>query len=79
MINERLKKNVYDQKLVSSYFWRTYNGAEIEILEEENGKLSAFELKANNKITGIPPSWVQDYPEATLKVVNIENWTDFLL
>jgi hypothetical protein len=65
--------------LVRSYFWRTYNGTEIDIIEEENGKLTAIELKANNKITGVPPSWVQDYPEASFQVANMENWTDFLM
>ena len=78
VINERMKNNSYDQKLVRSYFWRTYNGTEIDIIEEENGKLTAIELKANNKITGVPPSWVQDYPEASFQVANMENWTDFL-
>ncbi len=52
MINERLKKNVYDKKLVSSYFWRTYNGAEIEIVAEENGKLSAFEFESKQQNHG---------------------------
>ena len=79
VINERMKNNSYDQKLVRSYFWRTYNGTEIDIIEEENGKLTAIELKANNKITGVPPSWVQDYPEASFQVANMENWTDFLM
>jgi len=79
VINERMKNNIYDKKLVRSYFWRTYNGTEIDIVEEENGKLSAFELKANNKITGIPPSWMQDYPDSSFQVINLENWTDFLL
>ena len=41
VINERKKNNSYDQKLVRSYFWRTYNGTEIDIIEEENGKLTA--------------------------------------
>jgi uncharacterized protein len=79
VINERMKNNVYDQKLIRSYFWRTYNGTEIDIVEEENGRLSAFELKANNKITGVPPSWLHDYPEASFQVINMENWMDFLL
>ena len=79
VINERLKNNVYGQKLVRSYFWRTYNGTEIDIIEEENGNLTAFELKANNKITTAPPSWVKDYPESFFQVVNMDNWTEFLL
>jgi len=37
MIAERLKRNAYEGKLVASYFWRTYDGNEIDYLEESGG------------------------------------------
>lgn len=52
MIAERMKKNEYEQKLISSYFWRTYDGNEIDYLEEANQQTQGFEFKLNyNKTT----------------------------
>lgn len=45
MIAERMKKNSYEQKLVSSYFWRTYDGNEIDYIEEINQEKKGYEFK----------------------------------
>ncbi|MDR1987234.1 MAG: DUF4143 domain-containing protein [Candidatus Peribacteria bacterium] len=42
---ERLKKNAYFQNYVNSYFWRNYNQAEIDYIEEKSNMLNAFEIK----------------------------------
>jgi len=46
MIAERIKKNSYGQKLVTSYFWRTYDGSEIDYIEEANQGMEGFEFKS---------------------------------
>lgn len=52
MIAERMKKNSYRQKLVSPYFWRTYDGNEIDYIEEANQKTQGYEFKLkHNKAT----------------------------
>ncbi len=45
MIAERMKMNEYRRSLSSSYFWRTYDGSEIDYLEETNQTLQGFEFK----------------------------------
>ncbi|PIY68973.1 ATPase [Candidatus Roizmanbacteria bacterium CG_4_10_14_0_8_um_filter_39_9] len=45
MIAERMKKNSYEQKLVSSYFWRTYDGNEIDYIEEINQEKKGYEFR----------------------------------
>lgn len=45
MIAERLKRNAYEGKLVTSYFWRTYDGNEIDYLEESGGGAQGYEFK----------------------------------
>jgi predicted AAA+ superfamily ATPase len=45
MIAERLKRNAYEGKLVTSYFWRTYDGNGIDYLEESGGQVQGYEFK----------------------------------
>ncbi len=45
MICERLKINSYSEMLATSYFWRTYDGNEIDYLEEINQKIYGYEFK----------------------------------
>lgn len=44
-ISERIKYNHYNSRFVNLYFWRTYDGAEIDLVEERNGNYAAFEFK----------------------------------
>ena len=45
-IVERMKYNQSKSPLLPQlYFWRSYEGQEIDLIEERNGKLSAFEMK----------------------------------
>ncbi|MBI5401036.1 MAG: ATP-binding protein [Candidatus Yonathbacteria bacterium] len=44
-IAEKLKGNVTNSRLVTSYFWRAYGGEEIDYIEEKEGSLSAYECK----------------------------------
>ena len=45
VLAERLKWLHYRQTLASLYFWRTYTGAEIDIVEEREGGIYAYECK----------------------------------
>ena len=45
VLAERLKWLHSHQTLASAYFWRTYTGAEIDIVEEREGGLYALECK----------------------------------
>lgn len=45
MIVERFKKQAYDKIYTNNYFLRTYDGAEIDLIEERGGKIEGYEFK----------------------------------
>ncbi len=48
-INEIIKKDRYERKYSNFYFWRTYDGAEIDLVKEVDGKITAYEFKWSSK------------------------------
>lgn len=79
LITERLKLNASKQDLVSSYFWRTHTGAELDFVEEKNGTLYGFEFKSGDKTAKVPLGWVKAYPNSKFKCINKNNYLDFIL
>lgn len=79
VISERIKYQKYSKMLVNNYFWRTYDHQEIDWLEEREGKLFAYEFKWNpKKMPKAPGGWSKNYPAAEYKVINRENYLDFV-
>jgi len=79
IVMERLKNNSYKAKSGGVYFWRTYDGQEIDLVEERDGKLFGFEIKWSSKAkTKAPKDWLGKYKNAQYKVVNQENYLDFI-
>jgi predicted AAA+ superfamily ATPase len=76
---ERLKKRSYLEEHANSYFWRSWSQQEVDLIEESNGKLTAFEFKWLESKAKVPPEWQQNYPEAEFKLINWENYLDFVL
>jgi predicted AAA+ superfamily ATPase len=74
MISERLKWLAYQGVLGNSYFWRTYGGAEVDLVEEREGKLFGFEYKWGNKRVRPPKTFLNNYPEATFEVMTPQNF-----
>jgi len=56
---ERLKYQKYHNIYSNNFFWRTYNGSEIDWVEEREGKLFGYEFKFNDKLKTVktPPKW----------------------
>ena len=79
LIVERMKTQTYRRQGVNRYYWRTYSGAELDYVEEQNGETRAFEFKFNQKIVRAPQSWLDNYPEASFQTVNRDNYLDFIL
>ena len=80
LISERLKKRSYKHIHGYSYFWRTYEQREIDLIEERGGKLFPYEFKwsKNSKVTR-PKEWINFYPEAAdLTVITPDNYLDFV-
>lgn len=79
VVMERLKNNNYKAKPCEVYFWRTYDGQEIDLVEERNGKLFGFEIKWSPKAKAkAPKDWLGKYKNAQYKIINQENYLDFI-
>jgi uncharacterized protein len=78
VLAERLKWLHYHQTLASLYFWRTYTGAEIDIIEEREGGLYAYECKWNKSHGRMPTSFLAAYPGASFEVITRESYRAYL-
>ena len=80
VIVERLKKKTYKNIFSNSYFWRTYNQQEIDLVEERDGKLHGYEIKWSDRKQNmkIPAEWSQFYPSAPLSLITPKNYLGFL-
>ncbi|KKS30741.1 MAG: AAA ATPase [Candidatus Amesbacteria bacterium GW2011_GWA2_42_12] len=78
LIMERKKKMEYEGHICSHYFWRLSSGAELDLVEEESGKLKGFEFKFSKKIARTPKSWIEHYPGSSFLTVNRDNWQNFV-
>ncbi len=81
LMSERIKKLELEGFYGYRYFWRTTQQQEIDLLEEIDGQIYAFEFKwnAKSKKDKIPRSFTNHYPDAKTMVVTPENYLDFLI
>lgn len=77
-VSERFKYIHYNRIIANSYFWRTYDQQEIDLIEERNGKIYAYEFKQGKTKAKMPKIFEQTYPGAEFFVVNTENLMEFL-
>lgn len=76
---ERLKSCAYKGFYGNRFFWRTYQGQEIDFIEEIENKLSAFETKISvTKKVPVPTAWKENYPGASFDVITPDNYLKFL-
>lgn len=81
VLTERLKQISYSRSFTNIRFWRTTEQKEIDIIEDTDGRLSAFEIKWNpaKAKTGVPAKFAAAYPDASFKVITPENVYDYIL
>lgn len=79
LLVERLKKSEYQRLYSNKYFWRTYSGAELDYIEEREGRLFGFEFKWKKSKSKAPDTWLETYDNATYQRVNRDNFLDFVL
>jgi len=80
LVSERQKYNAYNQLNKSSFFWRTVNQQELDLIEEFGGQLHAYEFKWNSrKKVKLTKTFQNAYPEATFQVITQDNIHEFLL
>ncbi|NTV84323.1 MAG: hypothetical protein HGA23_08505 [Bacteroidales bacterium] len=69
----------YKQLYSNLYFWRTYDKKEIDLVEERDGILYAFEFKYRQVKEKIPAAWSAAYPGSVYRQINRDNYLDFLI
>ncbi|MEI6886973.1 MAG: ATP-binding protein [bacterium] len=79
LVIERLKKQAYSSMLSNNYFWRTWDQSEVDFVEEREGKVFAYEFKYSSKKTAsLPIDFKDNYPNSEFKVINPENYLEFV-
>lgn len=79
LISERIKRNKNTARFVNSYFWRTHQQAEVDYLEGLKGRLEGYEFKWGDKQSKAPKQWLETYSNASYKVINKNNYLDFII
>ncbi|MFA5804590.1 MAG: ATP-binding protein [Melioribacteraceae bacterium] len=80
MMLERIKYLSNNFIHTQSYFRRTYSGQEIDLIEEREGKLLAFEFKFSETASvRAPKDFLNEYIDSKFSVVNTKNYLDFIL
>jgi len=77
-VSERLKFIHNQRRRPNLYFWRTYDGNEIDYLEEEGGQLTGFECKWGSEKWRVPQAFLSAYPGSQVYLVNRSNVLDYL-
>ena len=79
VLAERMKYNLYTGRHARSYFWRTYDRQEIDLVEDHAGRLTAAEMKFSPKSTAkAPGGWRKAYPQSAFHVVHPESYLAFV-
>lgn len=78
LMSERIKHLSYSGVICNRYFWRTYDKQEIDLIEEREGKLFAYEFKWKADKAVVPAAWESAYPDASYEVITSQNFMDWL-
>lgn len=79
LIVERIKRNNNLGVSNNIYFWRTTDGKEIDYIEDGGGALSAYEFKWQKNSFNAPKEFLKTYQNGTIKLVNKDNFLEFLV
>lgn len=81
IIIERMKRNEAKRIRVNYYFYRGENNAEIDLVEEREGKIECFEIKyaAAKPSRGAVNAAQKELRGAPLAVINKDNFLDFVI
>lgn len=78
LASERIKFQEYTSLFANNFFWRTWEKKEIDWVEEREGNLFAYEFKWKEKKVKPPKDFLENYKESVYKVVNKENYLEFI-
>lgn len=78
IIAEKYKSQLGLGYKTNLYFWRTYEGQEIDLVEDKGGELKGFEIKLKSKSRKQPKDWGL-YKNSSWRVIDRENYLEFIL
>lgn len=79
MVSEWVKKNHFHLENKELYFWRTYDGQELDLVEVRDGKVTGFEFKwARDARPKVPGAWARNYADSGFEVVTPRNYLEIL-
>ncbi|MDP4011916.1 MAG: ATP-binding protein [Candidatus Roizmanbacteria bacterium] len=81
LVMERLKKQEYTRLYANNYFWRTWDGQEVDWVEEREGKALGYEFTFSDKQAQKkkePKDWKKAWSETSYEIITPENYLDFV-
>jgi len=81
IIAERIRYRAYHKIYANQYFWRTYDGKEVDLVEEKSGKLEGYEFTWNLKKAkkkSSPITWL-DYPKSSWQIITSRDLNGFVI
>ncbi len=79
MITERMKFNSSRDYFPQYFFWRTYDGQEIDLLEvNSHQELQGLEFRWGNRGKKVPTAFAKAYPAAKWNEVSKENYFEWI-
>ena len=79
MVVERLKHREYHGIFANQFFWRTFDGDEVDLIEEKDGKLSGYEFKWNPKRSLRKPTSFLSYKGTSYKRLSKDDIKGFII
>lgn len=78
VISEKYKQQLGLGFRTNYYFWRTYDKQEVDLVEDQGGKLHGWEIKWSGKGKRPPSAWMS-YQDASWQIINRENYLNELI
>lgn len=78
IMSERMKRNAYQKHYCNTYFWRTFDQAEVDYIEEYDGGLHTYEFKWKTNRKKVPASILKAYNVVECEFIDTENYVAFL-
>lgn len=78
LLIERVKRDHYRRCFKNLYFWRTYDRKEIDLIEEGDGEIAAYEFKYSRSRVKEPREFLDTYRGSSFEVIHRENYLDFI-
>lgn len=66
------------QNIEYKQVWRSLQQQEIDLIEEKDGRLTAFEFKWGKAKAKMPKAFTDNYPSTDFSIVSPDNYVDFV-